>query len=102
MLPIHIREEVVALLAGGEKTFVGLAGFEHFPETREAEQMVVRAARGVVDGRAGFHKERPVARLRKEEFACELLEGSIGERKRVFACWRAASVMRRAAAWRCG
>ena len=74
MLPVHIREEVVALFTGGEQVLVLMTGLEHFPEPGEPQKMVVCAARGVVDGRAGFHQERPIAGLGEEEFARELFQ----------------------------
>src|SRR3712207_5783831 len=67
IVPVHVREDVVAPLAVREECLVDLLGAELIVEAGEAEDVVFGALGGVVARGARLHQEGPVTRLRQQE-----------------------------------
>jgi hypothetical protein len=65
---------IVARLDFGQPFFVHARGGQLVVQRDEAEQMVLHAAAGVIGTGAGAQNERPVARLRQQQFARGLFQ----------------------------
>ena len=75
---IENRKEVVGVLERRQAEIIDLAALDLVAELLAAEQVVLGAAHGVVDGRPARHHEGPVARLGEEELAQGLRERTAG------------------------
>src|SRR5712691_5153678 len=73
VLPVHIWEEVVAPFAVVQKFAIDSVCDELIVQSIEAGNMIHRAFGRVLTRRSGFNQERPVARLREQKFAGQLL-----------------------------
>src|SRR3954447_4479149 len=84
MLPLKVREEIVARLTLAEKRFIDLTAPNLRVQFIEMRNVIFHSAGSVIACCAGLHQERTVARLREEEFARELSQGAIDLRRGVF------------------
>src|SRR5438067_1588331 len=80
MLPLHVREKIVALLTPGEKIQIDVFLLESSSELMEAQEVILYALGGIL-GRCGVADEkRPVARLSEKQLARELAEEAVLDR----------------------
>jgi hypothetical protein len=76
--PVHIWEKIVAPFAIAEEFVVQIVRDKLIVQAIESRDVIGRSFRRVLARRSGFHQKRPIARLREQEFARELLEHAIG------------------------
>ena len=72
ILPIHIRENIVARFALSQKIEIDLMGEQLVVKPVETQDMVLRPLGCVFHGGACFHEKRPIARLREKKFPRQL------------------------------
>src|SRR5437867_5233550 len=71
--PVHVWEEVVAPFAVVQKLVIDIVCDELIVQSIKAGKMIHRTFGCVFERRSGFHEERPVARLREQKLARQLL-----------------------------
>src|SRR5262245_57934955 len=81
---IDVGENIIAPFEGRKPRFINATGFDHLVEAIEPQTVIFRAFHSIRHHRAGLHDERPVTRLRQQQFAGRLLECSLDEMVAVF------------------
>src|SRR5580693_7256163 len=74
ILPVYIREDVIAPLAIGQKFFVDHATLLLVVEPGKTQNVIPCSFRCIVPGCPCFHQESPIARLGQQQFTCHLTE----------------------------
>ena len=60
ILPVHVRENVIAPFAVAQKFFVQAVCDKLIVQAVESSEVIDRALSGVFAGSAGFHQKRPI------------------------------------------
>src|SRR4030095_4531886 len=75
--PVYVWESVIAPFTVAQKFFIDSICDELIVQSIEAGKMIHRPLGCVFACRSGLHEESPVARLRQQKFAGQLLEDTI-------------------------
>ena len=76
VIPVHVGKKIVARLDFAKPFFVHARQRQLLVQRDETQQVVFHAAARIIGARPGTQNERPVARLREQQFARSLFQGA--------------------------